>query len=57
MVNWKRFGRKRSWLNFKALPQLSTLQTEENHEENSVRIAGLRAEILTRDLPNTKHEC
>jgi hypothetical protein len=30
--------------------------TEENHKE-SVRIAGPRAKILTRDLPNTKQEC
>jgi hypothetical protein len=30
--------------------------TEENHKK-SVRIVGLRAEILTRDLPNTKQEC
>jgi hypothetical protein len=29
-------------------------RTEENHEKFSVRIAGLRAEIWSQDLPNTK---
>jgi hypothetical protein len=31
--------------------------TEENHENASTRMAGLRAAIYTRDLPNTKQEC
>jgi hypothetical protein len=33
MMNWKGFGRKRSWHNFKVLSQHSPGGTEENHEE------------------------
>jgi hypothetical protein len=29
-------------------------ETKENHEKNSVRIAGLLVEIWTQDLPNKK---
>jgi hypothetical protein len=57
IMNYKRFGRNRSWTNFKALSRRSPRQTEENHEKprkTSFRIANLRAEIWTRDLPNTK---
>jgi hypothetical protein len=45
MINWKGFGRKRLQTNFKALSQNSPGRTEENHEDNSVRIAGLRVKI------------
>jgi hypothetical protein len=31
--------------------------TEDNDEKPLVRTAGLRAKILTRDLPNTNQEC
>jgi hypothetical protein len=47
MKNWKGFGRKRSWPNFKALYRNSLGVTEKNHETPSVRIAGLRTEIWT----------
>jgi len=30
--------------------------TEENYEENLVRIGNRRAEIRTRDIPNTKQQ-
>jgi hypothetical protein len=32
-------------------------RTEKNHKKTSARIAGLRVEILTQDLRNTKKEC
>jgi hypothetical protein len=35
MIHWKRFGRKRSWANFKVLPRHSPGGTEENHENLS----------------------
>jgi hypothetical protein len=34
MMNWKGFGRKRSWPNFKVLSRHSPGRTEENHENN-----------------------
>jgi hypothetical protein len=43
MMNWKGFGRKRSWPNFNLLSRHSTGGTEENQEK--LRIADLRAEI------------
>jgi hypothetical protein len=43
---------KRSWPNFKALSRYLTSGTEESHDK-LVRIAGLRAENLTGDLPVT----
>jgi hypothetical protein len=43
MVNWKGFGRKRLWPNFKVLYWHLPGETEENHE--NFRIAGLQAEI------------
>jgi hypothetical protein len=42
---------------FKVLSQHLPGWTEKNHEKPPVRIAGLRAEIWNRDLPNTKQEC
>jgi hypothetical protein len=56
MMIWEGCGRKRLWPNFKAPSWHLPVRTERNHE-NHVRIAGLRAEILTRDLPSTKQEC
>jgi hypothetical protein len=32
MMNWKEFGRKRPWPNFKLLSWHSPRRTEENHE-------------------------
>jgi hypothetical protein len=43
MMNWKGYGRKRSWPNFKVLFHLPG-GTEENHE-NPVRIAGVQVQI------------
>jgi hypothetical protein len=43
--NWKGFGKKRSWLNFKVLSPHSPGGTEEKPPNTSIRIAGLRAEI------------
>jgi hypothetical protein len=33
-INWKGFGRKRSWPNFKALSQHFSGGTEENHKKS-----------------------
>jgi hypothetical protein len=43
MMNWKGFGRKWSWPNFKLLSRHFPAGTEENHE--NLRIADLWAEI------------
>jgi hypothetical protein len=40
MTNWKGFGRKRSWPNFKVLSRHSPGGTEKNHEKTQVSIAG-----------------
>jgi hypothetical protein len=52
ITNEKRI--EKNWL-FKTLSRHQNTGTEKNHEE-PVRIAGLPAEVLTRDLPNTKQE-
>jgi hypothetical protein len=57
MMNWKGFGRKRSWNNFNVISRNSPGKTEKNHEKIPVRIAGLRAVIWTQELPNMKYEC
>jgi hypothetical protein len=44
-MNWKGFGRKWSWPNFKVLTQHLPGGTEEKPPETSVKIAGLRAKI------------
>jgi hypothetical protein len=53
MMNWKEFGRKLSWPNSRwiCLVELRKIT------KTSVRIAGLRAEIWTRNIPNSKQEC
>jgi hypothetical protein len=51
-MNWKLFGKKRSLPNVMVLSKHSPGGTVENHY-NLVRIAGLRAEISTLDLPNS----
>jgi hypothetical protein len=56
LMIWEGCGRKWLWLNFKASSRHLPVRAERNHE-NHVSIAGLRAEILTRDLPSTKQEC
>jgi hypothetical protein len=45
MMNWKGFGRKQLWPNFKILFQHLSGGAEENHEKTSVRIVSLQAEI------------
>jgi hypothetical protein len=52
-MNWKGFGRKQSWHNFKT----KSLQGLRDIMKTSIRIAGLWPEIPTRDLPITKQEC
>jgi hypothetical protein len=46
---WK----KRSWPNLKYFSG----ETEESHEKAAVKLAGLRADIFTRDPPKKKHKC
>jgi hypothetical protein len=41
-MNWKAFGSKLSWSNFKVLSQHPPGENEKNHEK--VSIAGIRAE-------------
>jgi hypothetical protein len=43
MINWKVFGKKRSWTKFEVLSRQLPGKTDENNEK--VRIAGLRAVI------------
>jgi hypothetical protein len=43
-------------IKFKALYLHLSGGSDSNHE-NPVRVAGLRSEILTRDIPCTKQEC
>jgi hypothetical protein len=52
-MNCEGFGMKRFWPNLKVLYRNSPGRTEEKHEK-SLRIAGLRDEISTKDLLNTK---
>jgi hypothetical protein len=56
MMNWKELGRNRSWPNFKVLSRHSTGGTEEGDENPQSRYPVAGADILTRDLPNTKQE-
>jgi hypothetical protein len=55
-MNWKRCGTTLVWPSLKVLSRYFPGRTEENHK-TSVRTAGIRAEIWTRDLPNTKLKC
>jgi hypothetical protein len=48
-MNWKLFGKKRTWPNFRFYYG-SWLEGLRNTTKTSVRIAGLRAEILIRDF-------
>jgi hypothetical protein len=41
-MNWKGFGRKRSWPNFKVPSQYSPASTEENIEKLQITTAGRR---------------
>jgi len=55
MMNWKVF-RKRSWTNVMVLSEIR-LDGLRKTTKNFVRVAGLRADIWTRVLPNTKPGC
>jgi hypothetical protein len=48
MMNWKGFGRKWSWPNFKVLSRYSTGGTEENHEtlNQDTRSPGTRYAVV-----------
>jgi hypothetical protein len=46
---------KKEVVEFKVRSRHFPSVTEKNHEK-SVRLAGLRVEILTRDLPNIKRD-
>jgi hypothetical protein len=51
MMNWKGFGRKCSWPNFKVLSRNSR-GTEENHESplSEYMVSGLRLELGTSQI-------
>jgi hypothetical protein len=55
MMNWKERGRKRSWPNLRYYTS-NCLEGLRKIAQASVGIAGLRAEVLSLDLPNTKQE-
>jgi hypothetical protein len=55
-MNYKLCIRKWSWSNFKVLPRHLLGGTEKDHK-NLVKIASIQAEILTRDVQNTKQLC
>jgi hypothetical protein len=54
MMNWKGFGSKRSWPNFKVLSWNSPGGTVEYHEKTQSGKPVAGAENRTRDLLNTK---
>jgi hypothetical protein len=54
MMKCKGFIRKLSWPTCKVLFRRLLGEIEENDEKVTVRIIGLRVEILTRDLQNMK---
>jgi hypothetical protein len=56
MTNWKRRGRKWCGLILTYYPSIC-LEVLRNIMETSIRIAGLWAEISTRNLLNTKQKC
>jgi hypothetical protein len=56
-MNWKGVGKKRSWINFKVVSKDLPGRTEKKLRKPSVRIAGLRTEILTQHFPNGEQEC
>jgi hypothetical protein len=56
MMNWAVSERKRSWPNFMVLKAV-TWKDWGKSQKTSVRIAGLRVKIRTRNFSNTKQEC
>jgi hypothetical protein len=57
MINWKGFGRKRTWPNFKVLSQHSPGGTKENHKKPQSGYPVTGAKIRMKDQPNMKLEC
>jgi hypothetical protein len=55
MMNWKGYGRKRSWPNFKVLYQQLPGGTEGNHENPQDSRSPSR--VLSPGPPNTEQEC
>jgi hypothetical protein len=57
-MNWKVHRRKRSWrdLNWAYYPGFC-LEDRGTPRNSSDRTAGLRAEVQTRDIPDSKQEC
>jgi hypothetical protein len=56
MMNWKGCRRRRLWPDFRNYTGIF-LEVLRKITKTSVRIAGLRAEILARGLLSTKQEC
>jgi hypothetical protein len=56
MVTWEEIGSKRSWPNLRYYTGTSWRDWGKSRK-NSIRIAGLRAEIWAQNLPNTTQEC
>jgi hypothetical protein len=56
MMNWKGFGKKRSWPILRPYPGIR-IEGLRKTTKASIRTVDLWAEILIRDLPNTKQEC
>jgi hypothetical protein len=54
MMNWKGFARKRSWPNRGTIPVFAW-GTEENHENFSIRISGIPAEIRNENILNMRY--
>jgi hypothetical protein len=55
MVKWEGFGNNSSWAYFKVLSRNFNGEAEEKPRK-PVMIAGIRGEIQTQDLPNTRQE-
>jgi hypothetical protein len=51
MMNWKEFGRNRSWPNFKVLFRHSPGETDVKHEKSQINIAGRRGREWNPGLP------
>jgi hypothetical protein len=57
MMNWKGFGRKRSWPKFKVLHRYSPGVTEKQRKtKNSIRIGGSRGRDSNPELPKYEAE-
>jgi hypothetical protein len=54
MMNWKGFGRKRPWPDFKVLSRNSPGGTEEKNEKTLIRIAGRLGRDMNPRSPENK---